>query len=105
MAKADSTIALVTGANQGIGYAVSKRLASDHGFHVIMTGRREEAVNEAARSLQDEGLDVEAYPMDLSSDQSIDAVVQNVERYNSFHSSRSSWLTCLSASLDTSTFS
>lgn len=75
-----STIALVTGANQGIGFAVSQKLASEHGYHVIMTGRREDDVKAKAKTLQDLGLRVEAHVMDVTSDESIDAVVREVER-------------------------
>ncbi|KAH8679215.1 hypothetical protein BGZ61DRAFT_396045 [Ilyonectria robusta] len=74
-----STIALVTGANQGIGFAVSQKLASEHGYHVIMTGRREDDVKAKAKTLQDLGLRVEAHVMDVTSDESIDAVVREVE--------------------------
>ncbi|KAH7142086.1 short chain dehydrogenase reductase [Dactylonectria macrodidyma] len=74
------TLALVTGANQGIGFAISKRLASEHGYYVIMTGRREDDVKTKAKLLQDLGLEVEAHVMEITSDASIDAVVQNVER-------------------------
>lgn len=80
MTAKDSTIALVTGANQGIGLAVCKKLAAEHGYHVIMTGRREDEVKAKARELQDEGLEVEAHAMDVTSDESIDGVVRQVQR-------------------------
>ncbi|KAH6973957.1 short chain dehydrogenase reductase [Ilyonectria destructans] len=73
------TLALVTGANQGIGFAVSKRLASEHGYRVIMTGRREDDIKAKAKTLQDLGLHVEAHVMEITSDESIDAVVREVE--------------------------
>lgn len=80
MAAQNKTIALVTGANQGIGFAISKKLAVEHGYYVIMTGRREDEVKSKARDLQDEGLEVEGYAMDVTSDKSIDNVVRQVER-------------------------
>lgn len=76
----NKSIALVTGANQGIGFAISKKLAAEHGYYVVMTGRREDEVKSKARDLQDLGLEVEAYAMDVTSDESIDNVVRQVER-------------------------
>lgn len=80
MTAQNKTITLVTGANQGIGFAISKKLASEHGYYVIMTGRREDEVKSKAKILKDEGLEVEAYAMDVTSDESIDNVVHQVER-------------------------
>lgn len=76
----DKTLAVVTAANQGIGLAISKKLASEYGYYVIMTGRREDDVKAKAKYLQDLGLAVEAHVMEITSLESIDAVVQNVER-------------------------
>lgn len=80
MTAQNKTIALVTGANQGLGFATCKRLAAEHGYYVIMTGRREDEVKAKARELQDEGLEVEAHAMDVTSDESIDEVVRHVKR-------------------------
>lgn len=80
MAAQDTTIALVTGANQGIGLAVCKRLAAEHGYYVIMTGRREDEVKAKARALQDEGLKGKAHAMDVTSDESVDKVFRQVKR-------------------------
>lgn len=70
---ADSkTLVLVTGANSGIGFEIAKKLATDHkDYHVIMAGRRKEAVEEAASKLQVEGLSVEPLVLDVTSDESI----------------------------------
>ncbi|KAH7031565.1 short-chain dehydrogenase/reductase SDR [Microdochium trichocladiopsis] len=81
MASAGKTIALVTGANQGVGLAVSKILSSDHGYHVIMAGRREQAVQASADQLKKQGLDVEPLVLDLGSDSSIDAAVDYVQSH------------------------
>lgn len=76
---ANKTIALVTGANQGIGFEIAKKLATDHkDYHVIMTGRRKDAIEEAASKLQSSGLSVEALVMDLDSDESIATAAQTV---------------------------
>lgn len=54
------TIALVTGANQGIGLEVAKMLSAENiAYHIIMTGRRQDATEKAAQELQLEGHSVE----------------------------------------------
>lgn len=76
---ASKTIVLVTGANQGIGFEIAKKLATDQkDYHVIMTGRRRDAVEDAASRLQSDGLSVESLVMDLDSDESIEAAAKAV---------------------------
>ena len=50
MKKFEDKIALVTGGNSGIGYAAAEELASE-GATVIITGRRADAVREAAAQI------------------------------------------------------
>lgn len=78
---ADSkTLVLVTGANQGIGFEIAKKLTTEHkDYHVIMAGRRKEAVEEAASKLQAEGLSVEPLILDVTSDESIAAAAKTVD--------------------------
>ncbi|ROW01512.1 hypothetical protein VSDG_02048 [Cytospora chrysosperma] len=72
MAADSKTIVLVTGANQGIGLEIAKKLATEHkDYHVIMAGRRKEAVEQAAGNLQTEGLSVEPLVLDVTSDESV----------------------------------
>ncbi|KAF4841867.1 Short-chain dehydrogenase/reductase tropE [Colletotrichum siamense] len=76
----NKTIALVTGANQGIGYEIVKRLASENpDYHVYMTGRRKDAIEKSASELQSAGLDVEPLVLDVTSDESITAAVEQVQ--------------------------
>ncbi|KAF6840303.1 short chain dehydrogenase [Colletotrichum plurivorum] len=76
---ADTVYALVTGANQGIGYEIAKRLATEHpNYHVYMTGRRKDAIDKAAAQLQFSGLDVEPLVLDVTSDECIASAVEHV---------------------------
>lgn len=69
-------IALVTGANKGIGYEIAKALLeSDKPYHVFIGSRSLERGQEAATTLQKECADssntVEVIEVDISSDSSI----------------------------------
>src|SRR5262245_40649817 len=76
MAKqADRTIALVTGANKGIGYETARSLASQ-GITVLIGARDEQRGKEAAANLQAEGLDVHFLRLDVN-DQSTHKSARN----------------------------
>jgi NAD(P)-dependent dehydrogenase (short-subunit alcohol dehydrogenase family) len=73
-------IALVTGGNRGIGYAIAQGLLSK-GYQVIITARSLETAKQAAEKLSGNVIPVE---LDISSDRSIKQAVttlnQNIER-------------------------
>jgi NAD(P)-dependent dehydrogenase (short-subunit alcohol dehydrogenase family) len=71
-------IALVTGANRGIGFEVCRQLARS-GNKVILTARSADAGQRAAASLRREGLDVVFHPLDVTDAQSVTAARQFVE--------------------------
>ncbi|MCA1984699.1 SDR family NAD(P)-dependent oxidoreductase [Nocardioides nematodiphilus] len=74
----DKNIALVTGANKGIGYEIAAGLAR-RGFRVGVgardAGRREDAVSK----LRAEGLDVFGVPLDVTDDASVAAAASQLE--------------------------
>jgi NAD(P)-dependent dehydrogenase (short-subunit alcohol dehydrogenase family) len=70
-------IALVTGANKGIGFEVAKQL-SERGFIVYLTARRQEAGKQAAASLQNDGTRVTFVPLDVSDEMSIKKAAREV---------------------------
>ncbi len=65
-------IAVVTGGNRGIGFAVCK-LLSHQGLMVVMTSRSLEAGLLAKQSLMSEGVEVDVCQLDVTSAQSIDS--------------------------------
>jgi NAD(P)-dependent dehydrogenase (short-subunit alcohol dehydrogenase family) len=68
----DGRIALVTGANRGIGLEVVRQLAR-RGFVAILGARGADRGEAAARGLRREGLEVEVR-LDVADDASVDAL-------------------------------
>ena len=66
-------IAVVTGANRGIGKEIARQLASKD-IHVIMTARNPESGESAANELRAEQLDVEFFRLDVTSDSDVSAL-------------------------------
>lgn len=58
------TIAVVTGGNRGIGFEISRQLAA-HGLTVILTSRDSNVGLEAAKVLQEGGLNVTFHQLDI----------------------------------------
>ncbi|OCT52288.1 putative oxidoreductase [Cladophialophora carrionii] len=79
MASTKQTIALISGANTGIGLAVATQLAA-HGFHVIVGSRNAESGRKAAASIVANGSQASSVQLDVTSDESIAAAVSWIER-------------------------
>ncbi|HVT62954.1 MAG TPA: SDR family NAD(P)-dependent oxidoreductase, partial [Legionellaceae bacterium] len=75
-------IALITGANRGIGFEIARQL-SEHGVRVLLSGRNHDSVMKATKTLQDSGLDVEAYTLDVTQKKSILSAFKAIKsKYN-----------------------
>lgn len=72
-------VALVTGANRGIGLETCRQLA-ELGFHVVLGSRDAKQGESAARSLQARTLDVEPHQLDVTDPASVHAIAEHVER-------------------------
>ena len=71
-------IAVVTGANRGIGREVCRQLAL-RDCTVVLTSRDAKKGNEAAHAFQEEGLDVTAMALDVTDPESVQALRDEVE--------------------------
>jgi NAD(P)-dependent dehydrogenase (short-subunit alcohol dehydrogenase family) len=66
----EQKIAVVTGANRGIGFEICRQLARQ-GLHVILTSRDESKGTQACQKLAAEGLDVRYHPLEVRDQASI----------------------------------
>jgi NAD(P)-dependent dehydrogenase (short-subunit alcohol dehydrogenase family) len=76
-----STVALISGANQGIGFQIALNLAKREGFSILLGSRNLEVGKEAAKKVAaEEGASpVEAIQLDITDDKSIDAAVKSIQ--------------------------
>ncbi len=72
-------IALITGANKGIGFETARQLAKSGGVHVLLASRDHAKGIAAALQLQGEGLDVTALTLDVTNPTSIAAAAKTIE--------------------------
>jgi NAD(P)-dependent dehydrogenase (short-subunit alcohol dehydrogenase family) len=72
----DQRIAVVTGANRGIGLEICRQLGRRGGVRVILTARNDTKGRAAARRLRDEGLEVDFHKLDVASERSIKTFAQ-----------------------------
>ena len=71
-------IALVTGANKGLGFETSRQLA-EQGMTVLMTARNQENGIAAVVKLKDEGHDVDFVQLEVTKEADMDALVNYIE--------------------------
>ena len=73
--------ALITGASSGIGLAIARALGQD-GYGLTVSARRPEKLEEAARQLENEGLEVLSVPANMAKDEDIENLVtQHKDRF------------------------
>jgi NAD(P)-dependent dehydrogenase (short-subunit alcohol dehydrogenase family) len=76
---AKDTIALVTGANKGIGYAIAAQLATGHGVAVLLGARDPDKGKRAAESLRERGGEVRAITLDVTDATSVTAAAALID--------------------------
>ncbi len=76
-ASGEMRVALVTGGNRGIGYAICEALAG-RGLTVVLAARSESAGRKAAGALHQSGLSVEFAALDVANERSIEHCVKDV---------------------------
>ena len=72
-------VALVTGANKGIGFEICRRLAGQ-GWKVLLTARGEEAGRDACEKLRAQGWDAVFHRLDVTDAEDVERVRACVER-------------------------
>jgi NAD(P)-dependent dehydrogenase (short-subunit alcohol dehydrogenase family) len=77
----EGKVAIVTGANQGIGEGIAGTLSRE-GACVVMVARREKELNDAANAIREEGGNVVAVTADISQEADVQRLVQStVEQF------------------------
>jgi NAD(P)-dependent dehydrogenase (short-subunit alcohol dehydrogenase family) len=73
-----TTIALITGANKGIGYETA-RLLGARDMTVLVGARDEERGRQAEQALRDDGADAHFVPLDVTDEASIQSAAKRIE--------------------------
>ncbi len=76
----DKPLALVTGANKGIGFEVARQLGRDHGMTVLVAARDAGRGRDAAARLAAEGIDARPLVLDVTDAASVAAAAAAVDR-------------------------
>lgn len=72
-------IALVTGANRGIGFEIARQLATAKGIKVILTSRTQAKAEAAVKKLAKTNLDVVAEEVDVSDQSSVNRLLRKIK--------------------------
>jgi NAD(P)-dependent dehydrogenase (short-subunit alcohol dehydrogenase family) len=68
-------VALITGGSRGLGFEIAQAFGMA-GAHVVITARREQWLNEAERTLKDQGVQVDTMICDVAKPDSVEQVTQ-----------------------------
>ena len=71
-------VALITGSTQGLGEATARILAQ-HGAHVVISSRKQEACDEVAARFRDDGLSAEGFACNIGKEAAIQAIYDHLE--------------------------
>lgn len=72
-------VAVVTGANRGIGFEICRQLARQ-GLHTILTSRDESKGQAARQELVEEGLDVAYHQLDITDPESVQHLAAHIQQ-------------------------
>lgn len=73
-------LVFVTGANQGIGLAVTNSLAISHSYHVLLGVRNLQAGEAEAKQIRDAGHNATVIDLDLTSEKSVSDAISTIEK-------------------------
>ena len=74
----DKRVALVTGANKGIGFEIARQLGEDHGMTVLLGARDEARGRAAAEKLVGQGIDARPLLLDVTDLASVQAAARRI---------------------------
>src|SRR5271166_4096392 len=72
-------VAVVTGASSGIGAASAARLA-EAGYHVVLTARRADRLEQVAAQIADKGGSAAVHELDVTDRPAVDALAAGLDR-------------------------
>src|SRR5574337_964871 len=72
-------VALITGANKGIGFEIARQLGRQ-GMTVVLGARDEGRGQEAAEKLRADGVDARSIQLDVTSQETIDRAARRIEK-------------------------
>jgi len=75
MEQLENQTAIITGGGTGIGFSIAKRF-HDNGAFVVICGRREEVIKEAANNISQDGERILAVRADISSEEAVQNLVE-----------------------------
>ena len=75
----DKRVALITGANKGIGFEIARQLGRDHGMTVLVGARDAARGQAAAEKLTAQGIDARAVSLDVTDAASVEAAARQIE--------------------------
>ena len=72
-------VALITGSTQGLGEATARVLA-EHGAHVVISSRKQDACDEVAARFRDDGLSAEGFACNIGKEAAIQAIYDHLAK-------------------------